>query len=66
MYECPQCKSEVLAERWEAGYQYCKAKRCFEVLGRKAHVKVYQTAPEELDITVYDIDGLFPEDDIED
>lgn len=59
-YECPNCGDPVLAVRWNAGYEYCKAKACFEALGRKKGVTMFDKPPdpETVDIDPYDLEDV--------
>lgn len=51
-YSCPSCGDPILAVRWSAGYHYCKSKACFEKLGRKAGVTMFDHPPKpgEIDL----------------
>jgi len=55
-YSCPGCGAPVLKDRWDAGYQYCKDQKCFDVYGKKK-VHIYDKPPtiDEVDISTYDI-----------
>lgn len=55
-YTCPNCGSPVLKARWQAGYEYCKDRRCFEALGRR--VLTYEVPKADDEHTVYDIDEV--------
>lgn len=57
-YTCPNCGDPVIAARWEAGYEYCKAPTCFAALGKR--IKTYEEPPdpETVDVSPYDLDEV--------
>lgn len=59
-HSCPNCGADVLSVRWNAGYQYCKSRECFESLGRKKHVTMFEKVPdpEEVDIDPQELDDV--------
>lgn len=61
---CPNCGADVLKVRWDAGYQYCRKKECFDRLGRKAGVTMFETVPSpgEIDINPRELDEVDGQD----
>lgn len=59
-HTCPNCGDDVPSVRWRAGYEYCKSKECFESLGRKKHVTMFEKVPnpEEVDIDPQELDDV--------
>lgn len=59
-HSCPNCGADVLKVRWDAGYRYCKARECFEALGRRDHVPTHEPPPDpdSVDVTLYDFDDV--------
>lgn len=59
-YHCPNCGDGVVAERWKLGYQYCKRQECFEMLGRKAGVTMFDKPPRpgEIDLDPMELEGV--------
>lgn len=57
---CPNCATPVLQERWDAGYRYCKSSRCFEALGRRRHVPLFEKLPnpEDVDLSPFELDDI--------
>jgi hypothetical protein len=59
-HHCPNCGDGVPAERWNLGYKYCKKDECFEQLGRKKGVTMFDRPPDPdtVDISPYDLDDV--------
>lgn len=59
-HSCPNCGADVVAARWNAGYEYCKASQCFEALGRRKDVPLYDKppAPGEIDLDPSELDEV--------
>ena len=59
-HSCPNCGASVLKVRWDAGYKYCKAPACFELLGRKAGVTMFDRPPQpgEIDLKPLELDDV--------
>ena len=60
MSKCPNCENNVPKIRWDAGYRYCKSSACFELLGRKKGVTMFETIPKpgEIDIDPLELDDV--------
>lgn len=59
-YSCPNCGEPVLAARWDAGYEYCKEKACFEQLGRRSGVSMFDHPPKpgEVDLDPMELEEV--------
>lgn len=57
---CPNCGDSVLKARWDAGYKYCKKQECFERLGRKKGITMFDRPPDhdDVDVSTYDLDDI--------
>ena len=57
---CPNCGDGVDSERWNAGYEYCKKKECFDMLGRKKGVTMFDHPPKpgEVDLHPLELDEI--------
>ena len=59
-HSCPNCGSPVWKVRWDSGYKYCKSKECFEQLGRKKGITMFDRppAPGEIDLDPLELEGV--------